>query len=130
ALAAQQGFKIEGVTMVLLLTPEDDFNAVASVQLLDTVDGGVYRLAPPTQEHGVVAPYTGIGLLFGERLTGSDVHNRYENGARILTPPAAKDVPPGYDLLFVIGPDGQLKPVTTVDPPVPGPDDTLVVLSR
>jgi NhaP-type Na+/H+ or K+/H+ antiporter len=129
ALAAQQGFEIEGVTTVLLLTVEDDFNALASAQLVDTVDGGVYRVAPPSREHGVVAPYAGIGLLFGEGLTGADVRRRYDNGARILTQPAATELPPGYDLLFVIGPEGQLWPFTTVDPPVPGREDTLVVLS-
>jgi NhaP-type Na+/H+ or K+/H+ antiporter len=130
ALAAQQGFEIEGVTMVLLLTPEDDFNALASAQLLDTVDGGVYRVAPPSREHGVVAPYAGTGLLFGDSLTGADVRRRYEDGARILVRPAADGLPTGYDPLFVIGPEGELRPFTTVDPPVPGPSDTLVLLSR
>jgi hypothetical protein len=129
ALAAQQGLEIEGVTMVLLLTVEDDFNALASAQLLDTVDGGVYRVAPPSHEHGVVAPFAGPGLLFGEELTGAGVRRRFENGARILTRPAADSLPIGYDPLFVIGPDGQLTPFTTTDPPVPGPQDTLVVLS-
>jgi NhaP-type Na+/H+ or K+/H+ antiporter len=129
ALAAQQGFGIEGVTMVLLLTVEDDFNALASSQLVDTVDGGVFRVAPPSREHGVVAPYAGIGQLFGEGLTGADVRRRHEHGARILTQPAAKDLPTGYDLLFVIGRDGELRPFTAIDPPVPGPQDTLVVLT-
>ena len=129
AMAAQQGFEIEGVTVVLLLTVEDDFNALASAQLLDTVDGGVYRVAPPSREHGVVAPYTGPGVLFGESLTGADVQRRHTNGARILTQPATADLPTGSDRLFVIGPEGELKPFTRVNPPIPGPRDTLVVLS-
>ena len=32
---------------MLLLTDEDDFNALASVLLADCVDGRVYRLATP-----------------------------------------------------------------------------------
>jgi hypothetical protein len=42
---------------VLLLTDEDDFNALASVLLADCVDGRVYRLAPPQRSQGVVGPY-------------------------------------------------------------------------
>jgi hypothetical protein len=129
ALAAQQGLGIEGVTMVLLLTVEDDFNAVASAQLLDTVDDGVFRLAPPSPEHGVLPLYGGSALLFGEGLTGVEVRRRYDKGARIRTQPAAEDMPTGHDLLFVIGTEGRLRPFTIVDPPVPGPQDTLVVLS-
>jgi NhaP-type Na+/H+ or K+/H+ antiporter len=129
ASAAQQGVAIEGVTMVLLLTAEDDFNTLASADLLDTVDDGVYRLAGPSPEHGVLEQYVGSSLLFGEGLTGTEVRQRYDNGARIRTQPATTDLPNGSDLLFVIGPEGQLRPFTTVDPPVPAPHDTLVVLA-
>jgi len=129
ASAAQQGFEIEGVTMVLLLTAEDDFNALASAQLLDTVDDGVYRLAPLSPEHGVLAQYAGSSVLFGEGLSGSEVRRRYDNGARIRTQPATSNIPTGSDLLFVIGPEGQLWPFTMDDAPVPGPQDTLVVLT-
>jgi hypothetical protein len=129
ASAAQQGVEIEGVTMALLLTVEDDFNTLASAQLLDTVDGGVYRLAPPSPEHGVLEQYSGSDLLFGDGLTGVEVRRRYDNGAHILTQSATDDLPTGSDLLFVIGREGQLRPVTPADPPVPDPQDTLVVLS-
>jgi NhaP-type Na+/H+ or K+/H+ antiporter len=129
ASAAQEGVEIEGITMVLLLTNEDDFNTLASAQLLDTVDEGVYRLAPPGPEHGVLPEYAASPLLFGDGLTGAEVRRRYDNGARILTQPAADDVQTGHDLLFVIDGEGRLKPFTIVDPPVPGPQDTLVVLS-
>jgi NhaP-type Na+/H+ or K+/H+ antiporter len=129
ASAAQRGLEIEGVTMVLLLTAEDDFNTLASAQLSDTVDDGVYRLAPTSPEEGVLEEYTGSGLLFREGLTGAEVRHRYASGARIRSQPAANSVPIGADLLFVIGPEGQLWPFIADDPPVPGPQDTLVVLS-
>jgi hypothetical protein len=45
--------------MVLLLTSEDDFNALASTMLQGNVDGSVHRLRPRLPSHGVVAPYTG-----------------------------------------------------------------------
>ncbi len=54
---------------MLLLTDEDDFNALASVLLADCVQGRVYRLAPPLRSHGVVAPYTGGEILFGDGMT-------------------------------------------------------------
>ena len=66
---------------MLLLTDEDDFNALASVLLADCVDGRVYRLAPPQRSHGVVAPYTGgeIGCSFGR--TGHGVGGPEPNWA-------------------------------------------------
>jgi NhaP-type Na+/H+ or K+/H+ antiporter len=51
-----RGARLEEITAVLLLTDEDDFNALASVLLADCVEGRVYRLAPPQRSHGVVAP--------------------------------------------------------------------------
>ena len=60
---------LEGITMVLLLTGEDDFNALASAMLRGNVDGPVYRLRPGLPSHGVVAPYTGAEALFGAELT-------------------------------------------------------------
>ena len=47
AAATGRGARLEGITAVLLLTDEDDFNALASVLLAGTVEGRVYRLAPP-----------------------------------------------------------------------------------
>ena len=41
---------------MLLLTDEDDFNALAAVLLATSVEGRVYRLAPQRHSHGVVAP--------------------------------------------------------------------------
>ena len=68
---------------MLLLTDEHDFNALASVLLADCVDGRVYRLAPPQRSHGVVAPYTGGEILFGDGMTGPRISGRYDDGARI-----------------------------------------------
>jgi hypothetical protein len=53
AAATGRGARLEGITAVLLLTGEDDFNALASALLQGSVEGRVYRLAPPD-----VAPHT------------------------------------------------------------------------
>jgi hypothetical protein len=46
AAATGRGARLEGITAVLLLTDEDDFNALASVLLADTVGERVYRSPP------------------------------------------------------------------------------------
>src|SRR5580692_9167850 len=85
--AAIEGALLEGISMVLLLTSEDDFNALASTILRGNVDGPVYRLRPQMPGHGVVAPYTGGETLFGAELTGAAVIGRYRDGARIASRP-------------------------------------------
>jgi NhaP-type Na+/H+ or K+/H+ antiporter len=87
-LAAASGgdAELEGVSAVLLLTGEDDFNALASMTLRDSVDGPVYRAAP-RDSYGVVAPYTADQVLFGASLTRAAISGRHHNGARILTLP-------------------------------------------
>jgi NhaP-type Na+/H+ or K+/H+ antiporter len=120
--AATSGARLDNVTAVLLLTREDDFNALASIMLEDTVDGPVYRLAPPSERHGVVAPYTGGELLF-PAINGSTVDRRYADGATVVIR-SPNQVPEPDDVLLVIHPDGSL--ARPVDPPAAG--DTMVVL--
>ena len=67
ATATSRGAELEGVTAVLLLTDEDDFNALASATLQANLDGPVYRVPAPHDSHGVVAPYTGAEVLFADR---------------------------------------------------------------
>jgi len=125
--AATGGARMEGVTAVFLLTREDDFNALASTVLEDAVDGPVYRLAPPSDSHGVVAPYSGGAVLF-PAVTRSDVDIRYAAGAHLVVRDAGP-VPGGHDLLFVLRADGHLAPVTGPEPVPTGPGDTLLLLS-
>ena len=77
---------------MLLLTDEDDFNALASVLLAESVEGRVFRLAPPQPSHGVVAPYTTGEILFGNGMTRPVVTQRYQDGSRIITH-GADDMP-------------------------------------
>ena len=127
AAATGRGARLEGITAVLLLTDEDDFNALAAVLLPTSVDGRVYRLAPQRPSHGVVAPYTGGEILFGKDLTGRAVSDRYaRRRARIIgqrvdgEPPAGHDLPSGgHDLLFLVRADGHLMAATQASTPVP-----------
>jgi NhaP-type Na+/H+ or K+/H+ antiporter len=128
AAAAGGGALLEGITMVLLLTSEDDFNALASVMLQGNVDGPVYRLRPELPSHGVVAPYTGGETLFGEELTRPAVLRRSQGGARVAARPAARALPAGSDVLFVIRADGRLVPVTDQTAPEHQDGDVAVLL--
>jgi NhaP-type Na+/H+ or K+/H+ antiporter len=128
AAATGRGARLDGITTVLLLTDEDDFNAIASVLLADSVEDRVYRLAPPMRSHGVVAPYTGGEILFGPGLTRTEISNRYQAGARIVAHGVDAEPPARPQLLFLVRPDGQLTAVTAADTPVPGAGDTMVSL--
>ena len=128
AAATGRGARLEGITAVLLLTDEDDFNALASMLLTETVEGRVYRLAPPQRSHGVVAPYTTGHILFATDMTRPAVTTRYQDGARIVVHGADGVLPAGQDLLFVVRADGQLTAVTQTSTPTPEPGDILVSL--
>ncbi|MFF1902004.1 cation:proton antiporter [Kitasatospora sp. NPDC058218] len=129
ATATNPRARLEGVTAVFLLTDDDDFNALASVVIKDNVQGPVYRVGPPRDSHGVVAPYTGGDILFGRPLVRHLLAARYRRGARFLLQPGSVPVPPDHDVLFVIRPDGQLDPVTEARPITPLSEDTAVLLS-
>jgi NhaP-type Na+/H+ or K+/H+ antiporter len=128
AAATGRGARLEGITAVLLLTDEDDFNALASVLLAESVEGNVYRLAPPQRSHGVVAPYTTGQILFGDGMTRPAVSGRYQDGARIVAHRGDGLLPAGQDLLFLVRADGQLAAVTQAGTPTPQGGDTMVSL--
>ncbi|MGC4984015.1 cation:proton antiporter [Streptomyces sp. DT193] len=128
AAATGEGAELEGITGVLLLTEEDDFNALASETLRGAVDGFVHRLGPPGLSHGVVAPYTTGDTLFGAGLSRPELARRYEDGARIVSRPAGNGIPDGHALLFLVRPDGRLDPVTGTRTPLPEARDTAILL--
>jgi hypothetical protein len=131
AAATGRGARLEGITDVLLLTDEDDFNALAAALLAGSVEGRVYRLAPQSRSHGVVAPYTGGEVLFSDDLTRRTVNDRYADGARISVRPTSGEPAAGADeagLLFLVRADGRLAAVTHAGRPAPQAGDTLVSL--
>ncbi|MEU0398068.1 cation:proton antiporter [Streptomyces sp. NPDC006208] len=128
ATATNPRARLEGVTAVFLLTDDDDFNALASVVVQDNVEGPVYRVGPPHEGHGVVAPYTGGDILFGLRLVRPTLAARYEGGDRFVVEPADTTPGSGYDTLFVVRADGRLEPVTETQEVVPRAGDMVVRL--
>ena len=128
ASAVGQGTEIEGVTAILLLTGEDDYNALAATTLAGNSETPVYRLAPRQSSHGVVGPHTAGETLFAPDLTRAALTARHTAGARITTHSSDGGIPPATDLLFLINLEGTLIPVTASRPPDPQPGDTLVLL--
>ncbi len=129
AAATGRGEELEGVTALLLLTGEDDFNALAATMLAgESVDGPVYRLAPPPERHGVVASYAGGLILFGGALTRDVIARRHATGAQLVTVPDGGPIPAEHDLLFRVRADGRLAPVTADGAPAPEPGDAAVLL--
>lgn len=129
AAATGRGAELEGVNTVLLLTTEHDFNSLAAMMLHDGVDGPVYRVGPPQPSHGVVAPYMGGDVLFTPDLSGARIADRYATGSRFIAHYADGALPAEHDLLFVVGPDGRLDPVTEHHRPPVGPGGTLILLT-
>lgn len=127
AAVSGRGAQVEGVTQVLLLTDEDDFNALLSSMLAGSVDGGVYRLGPAPGSRGVVAPYTGGEVLFGAELSRPEMGRRYQAGARIVVCAPGSTSPAGGDELFLVRADGRLVPATG-SPLKRQAGDSLVVL--
>lgn len=129
ATATNPRARLEGVNAVFLLTDDDDFNALASVLVEDNVEGPVYRVGPPHESHGVVAPYTGGAVLFGGSLVRHVLADRYEQGARFEVRPAAEPLPPGHEALFLVGDDGRLDPVDATRSDTPPANGLVVVLA-
>jgi hypothetical protein len=126
ASAITQGADIEGVTAVLLLTDEDDYNALAATTIAGTSGTPVYRLSP--SQSGVGGSHTPGEALFTPALTHSALTARHSSGAHITTQPSDGGIPQATDLLFRVNPNGTLIPVTLSRPPDPRPGDTLVLL--
>ncbi|MFJ8072565.1 sodium:proton exchanger [Streptomyces sp. NPDC096176] len=126
--AAGDPAQLEGITAVLLLT-DDDFNAVVSMMVRDTVDGPVHRVAPLSDDDGAVAPYAGGGdILFGRGTTRRTQSERYAQGARFRAKPASGPLGPEDEPLFVVRADGRLDPVTATPPASIAEGDTVVLL--
>ena len=124
--AVTQGVAIEGVTAVLLLTDEDDYNALAATTLAAGSDTPVYRLAPGG---GAGTPPVAGEPLFGPTLDHPSLSARYLAGDRVTARSADGMTPRGTDVLFLINGQGTLIPTTTSHPAEPHPGDTLVLLS-
>ncbi|MFH9347877.1 cation:proton antiporter [Kitasatospora sp. NPDC017646] len=128
AAAAGEGAELAGITAVLLLTDEDDFNALAATIVRGGSPARVYRTGPAAGSRGAVAPFTGGDVLFDPALSRAELVRRHAAGATITAGPADAAVPEGSRLLFRIRTDGSLAPVTRRQVPDPRPGDVEVLL--
>ena len=129
ASATSNGSKVEGVNAILLLTEEDDFNALAANSLAGDPETPVYRLAPRHPSHGVVAPLHRRRNLVHTELDAGH-YGRPSNRRRPYRHHSCQlRLEPEGDILFVIKPAGTLIPVTSARPATPQPGDTLVHLA-
>jgi hypothetical protein len=126
AAAVAQGSGFEGVTAILLLTSEDDYNALAATILAGNSDTPVYRLAPSQSD--VVGSNPGGEALFTSTLTHPALTARHNAGASFTTQGSDGGLPEATDVLFRVNPNGTLIPVTLSRPPEAQPGDTLVLL--
>ncbi|MFD7231111.1 cation:proton antiporter [Streptomyces sp. NPDC059881] len=129
ATAMDPRARLEGITSVLLLTDDDDFNALVSVVVRDSVDGPVHRIGPPADSSGAVATRTGRDVLFGRHLARRALAARYEQGARFVLSGPEQALPAGHDVLFVVRADGRLDPVTEARAVRPEAGDSVVLLT-
>jgi NhaP-type Na+/H+ or K+/H+ antiporter len=127
--AAGTGAEVEGVTMVLLLTSQDDFNALGLTVVSRSMDGGGYRLPPATPSHSAAIGSTSGKTLFTPQLTGPELARRFGAGSRIQALPANGAIPAGHDLLFVLRADGHLAPATSTSTPAVSHGDTMILLT-
>jgi hypothetical protein len=112
ATATGEGAELEGITSVLLLTAEDDFNALAATLLRSESGPEVYRLAEREEGRGVVAPFMSGEALFAPGLSAHALAGRHRAGEAIQVRPAELPLEPGHDLLFTVDPAGRLWPAT------------------
>lgn len=113
ATAAGEGAELEGITSVLLLTGEDDFNALAATLLRSESGPEVYRLVERGEGRGAVAPFMSGEALFAPGLSGHALAGRHRSGETIQVRPAELALEPDHDLLFTVDRTGRLWPATT-----------------
>ncbi|HEY1641637.1 MAG TPA: cation:proton antiporter [Streptosporangiaceae bacterium] len=121
--------ELSGVTTVLMMTGEDDFNALAAAVLRTAVGERVFWLGPPADGRGVIAPFAGGNVLFSHALNRSTLSSLYAEGARITTRRDLMGLGAGDEVLFLVHPDGLLEPATRRRMPAPHEGDTVVLLS-
>ncbi len=126
--------ELEEVTDALLMTPSDNFNALAAYELRQELGNEhVFRLPPSTELIDLVPAYAEGELMFGPDLTYGALERRFAGGARIIAE-ARRDhdqraVPSSRArLLAVVSAKGELRVATSAEAPNPAPNDTGIWL--
>jgi NhaP-type Na+/H+ or K+/H+ antiporter len=127
--------ELEDVTDALLLTGNDDFNALAAVALRTELGHGrVHRVAPDPYETDLLAPAGEEGILGGDVLTSAEVSRRFATGARLVDEPV--DGGPqrvaevnGEVALFVVTATGGLRVASGGKAPPAKAGDRIIALT-
>jgi hypothetical protein len=121
--------ELEDVTDALLLTANDDFNALAALALRTELGHGrVYRAAPDLDESDLLAPAGEQGILGTDELTSSELGRRFAAGARLVEGPVNGGVSAGAVALFVVTVDGDLRVASAgKSPPVKAGDRVIAL---
>lgn len=126
--ATSPGAQLEGITSVLLLTDEDDFNELASIVLPRSLDGPVFYLGPNPTSMEVEEQVRTDNVLFAKGLDRPNLARRYSAGERITTARGNGGLAAGHDILFLVRRDGRLMPSTHSGILAPEPGDTVITL--
>ncbi len=125
--------ELEEVSIALLLTGGDDFNALAAYELRSELGRDrVYRLAPAAETLDLVPEYAEGGVLFGDDLTYAELTRRFDAGATLveLDGARAQSVSAGGPVpLFVRRADGTLRVVAADEEASVGEGETALCLS-
>jgi hypothetical protein len=125
--AVSREIELEEVTDVLLLTPNDDFNALAAAELRGELGHGhVFRVAPDAEDDAVLLTAADEeGILARDDVTLTALERALAAGGRLAEQPPGGDSLP----LFVVRSGGEL--VVAAGGAVPGarPGDRVIALA-
>jgi NhaP-type Na+/H+ or K+/H+ antiporter len=132
--AVSREAELEEVTDALLLTANDDFNALAAAELgLELGHGRVFRVAPDLDEMDLLAPPGEDGILGDAALTSAELTRRLDGGARLVSTSVDGDMPraaAGRRPLFVVTATGRLRVASGGAMPLASPGDTVIALAE
>jgi NhaP-type Na+/H+ or K+/H+ antiporter len=126
--------ELEDVTDALVLTGNDDFNALAAVALRTELGHGrVYRAAPDLDETDLLAPAGEQGIFGTDGLTSAELRRQFAAGARLVEEPVdgepGRARPSNGDLaLFVVTAAGGLRVASAGEPPLARAGDRIIAL--
>src|SRR6185503_1920398 len=76
--------ELEEITDALVLTPSDDFNALAAAELRTELGHGFVHRVAPAPETDLLPPSTDTGLLGNAALTFDELDRRFASGERLV----------------------------------------------
>jgi NhaP-type Na+/H+ or K+/H+ antiporter len=123
--------ELEDVTDALLLTRNDDFNALAAATLRTELGHGrVFRVAPNFEETDLLAPADEPGILGGEDLTSAELARRFDAGAQLVRHEADGGAQRGDEVaLFAVTAAGALHVANGGRAPRRQAGDTIIALA-